>query len=139
LFRPKLPKITSTMQANDSSMAVRFDTTESARLNLFDTSSWGPFCDITLTLKKARQSDNGAWVKIDDYLCRPDQAMPPSAASLTARGAPCRLQNLAGIEVDDLVPRGARPPPPRPGDVAIGSLAHRPDAIVTSNLPATIC
>jgi hypothetical protein len=51
-------------------MAVRSDAIESARSNLFDTSSWGPFCDITLTLKQARQSDNGAWVKIDDYSCR---------------------------------------------------------------------
>jgi len=51
-------------------MAVGFDTIESARLHLFDTASWGPFCDITLTLKQARQSDNGVWVKIDDYSCR---------------------------------------------------------------------
>lgn len=51
-------------------MTIRFDAIESARSNLFNTSSWGPFCDITLTLKQARQSDNGAWVKIDDYSCR---------------------------------------------------------------------
>jgi len=51
-------------------MAVRFDAIEAARSLLFDTSQWGPFCDITLTLKQARQSDNGAWVKIDDYTCR---------------------------------------------------------------------
>ena len=58
------------MHANNSSIAVRFDTIESARSHLFDTSNWGPFCDITLTLKQARQSDNGAWIKIDDYSCR---------------------------------------------------------------------
>lgn len=51
-------------------MAVGFDIIESARSHLFDTGSWGPFCDITLTLKQARQSDNGVWVKIDDYSCR---------------------------------------------------------------------
>ena len=28
------------------------------------------FCDVTLTLKQARQSDSGAWIKIDDYRCR---------------------------------------------------------------------
>ena len=41
-----------------------FGAIEAARSLLFDTSSWGPFCDITLTLKQARQSDNGAWVKL---------------------------------------------------------------------------
>jgi hypothetical protein len=43
---------------------------ESAKSRLFDTSSWGPFCDVTLTLKQARQSEKGAWIKIDDYPCR---------------------------------------------------------------------
>jgi hypothetical protein len=43
---------------------------ESAKSYLFDTSSWGPFCDVTLTLKQARQSERGAWIKIDDYACR---------------------------------------------------------------------
>jgi hypothetical protein len=51
-------------------MQVRSDPVESARANFFDTSSWGPFCDVTLTLKQARQSDGGAWVKIEDYPCR---------------------------------------------------------------------
>jgi hypothetical protein len=51
-------------------MVVRSDAIASARSYLFDTSNWGPFCDITLTLKQARQSDNGAWIKIDDYSCR---------------------------------------------------------------------
>jgi hypothetical protein len=51
-------------------MDVRSDPIESARSNLFDTSSWGPFCDVTLTLKQARQSDRGVWTKIDDYPCR---------------------------------------------------------------------
>jgi hypothetical protein len=38
--------------------------------HFFDTSSWGAFCDVTLTLKQARQPDSGGWVKIDDYRCR---------------------------------------------------------------------
>lgn len=40
---------------------------ESAKSHFFDTRSWGPFCDVTLTLKQARQSVRGGWVKIDDY------------------------------------------------------------------------
>jgi hypothetical protein len=51
-------------------MEVRADPFESAKSHLFDTSSWGPFCDVTLTLKQARQSERGAWIKIDDYPCR---------------------------------------------------------------------
>jgi hypothetical protein len=49
------------------SMAHHF---EYAKCQLFDTSSWGQFCDVTLTLKQARQSDSGVWVKVDDYPCR---------------------------------------------------------------------
>ena len=51
-------------------MEVRSDHFESAKSYFFDTSSWGPFCDVTLTLKQALQSDSGAWIKITDYLCR---------------------------------------------------------------------
>jgi len=51
-------------------MDVRSAPFESAKSHLFDTSSWGPFCDVTLTLKQARQSERGAWIKIDDYACR---------------------------------------------------------------------
>jgi hypothetical protein len=50
--------------------STRSDPFESAKSHLFDTSSWGPFCDVTLTLKQARQSERGAWIKIDDYACR---------------------------------------------------------------------
>ena len=41
-----------------------------AKLSLFDTSNWGPFCDVTLTLKQAQRLDNGTWTKVDDYPCR---------------------------------------------------------------------
>jgi hypothetical protein len=64
-FRPELPK-----HANNYSMEVRVDAFESAKSHLFDISSWGPFCDVTLTLKQARQCEMGAWIKIDDYPCR---------------------------------------------------------------------
>src|ERR1700730_11991213 len=52
------------------STKVRSDPFASAKSNFFDTSSWGVCCDVTLTLKHARQSDSGAWVKIDDCRCR---------------------------------------------------------------------
>ena len=51
-------------------MKARPDALESAKSHFFDTSNWGPFCDVTLTLKQARQSERGAWVRIDDYPCR---------------------------------------------------------------------
>jgi hypothetical protein len=43
---------------------------EWAKSNLFDTKGWGPFCDLTLTLRQGRRSDQGTWVKIADYACR---------------------------------------------------------------------
>jgi len=51
-------------------MEVRADHFESIKSLLFNTSSWGPFCDVTLTLRQARQPDGGGWVRIDDYQCR---------------------------------------------------------------------
>ena len=51
-------------------MEVASDPFASAKSHFFDTSNWRPFCDVTLTLKQARQSDRGAWVKLDDYPCR---------------------------------------------------------------------
>src|SRR5262249_24418646 len=53
-----------------NSMEVGLDTFESAKTRLFDTSSWGAFCDVTLTLKQARASEKGAWIKIEEYSCR---------------------------------------------------------------------
>lgn len=46
------------------------DRVEAAKAGLFDTSRWGPFCDVTLTLRQALQSEKGGWIKIDDYSCR---------------------------------------------------------------------
>jgi hypothetical protein len=51
-------------------MEARSRHVEYAKSSLFDTSGWGPFCDVTLTLKQTRKSDNGVWIRIDDYPCR---------------------------------------------------------------------
>ena len=57
-------------EAHNYLMEVRSDPFESAKSQFFDTSSWGEFCDVTLTLKQAWQPDRGGWLKIDDYWCR---------------------------------------------------------------------
>jgi len=62
------PAGTSAIHANINS--IEADPIESAKSNLFDTSSWGEFCDVTLTLKQGRQADGSGWVKIDHYQCR---------------------------------------------------------------------
>src|SRR5450631_848196 len=46
-------------EAHNYSMEVRSDPFESAKSHFFDTSSWGEFCDVTLTLKQAWQPDRG--------------------------------------------------------------------------------
>ena len=51
-------------------MEVGSDAVEAAKSNLFDTSSWGEFCDVTLTLRQGHQPDGGGWIKIEDYRCR---------------------------------------------------------------------
>jgi hypothetical protein len=51
-------------------MGARPDPFDSAKSHFFDTSGWGPFCDVTLSLKQARQSETGAWIKINEYSCR---------------------------------------------------------------------
>ena len=51
-------------------MEVRSDPIEVAKSHFFDTSSWGEFCDVTLSLKQGRQSNSGVWIKISDYPCR---------------------------------------------------------------------
>jgi hypothetical protein len=62
--------VSSEIHANSYSSDVRADPLESAKSWFFDTSSWRPFCDVTLTLWQARRLDTGGWVKIDDYQCR---------------------------------------------------------------------
>jgi hypothetical protein len=62
--------VSSEIHVNSYSSDVRADPLESAKSWFFDTSSWRPFCDVTLTLRQARRLDTGGWVKIDDYQCR---------------------------------------------------------------------
>ena len=62
------PTATSAIHANIHS--IETDPIESAKSNLFDTSGWGEFCDVTLTLKQGHQADSGGWIKIDPYRCR---------------------------------------------------------------------
>ena len=62
------PAATSAIHANINS--IEADPIESAKSHFFDTSSWGEFCDVTLTLKQGRQADGGGWIKIDPYRCR---------------------------------------------------------------------
>jgi hypothetical protein len=50
-------------------MEVKPEHFESAKY-FFDTSNWGPFCDVTLTLKQGYRPDSGAWVKIGNYPSR---------------------------------------------------------------------
>jgi hypothetical protein len=50
-------------------MEVTPDLFETAKSHFFDTSSWGAFCDVTLTVKQAQQNSSG-WVKVDDYRAR---------------------------------------------------------------------
>ena len=62
------PAAISAIQTNINS--IEADPIESAKSNLFDTSSWGEFCAVTLTLKQGHQADGGGWIKIDHYQCR---------------------------------------------------------------------
>jgi hypothetical protein len=59
---------TSAIHAKINSIGA--DPIESAKSNLFDTSSWGEFCAVTLTLKQGYQTDSGGWIKIDHYRYR---------------------------------------------------------------------
>jgi hypothetical protein len=41
-----------------------------AEPSLFDTAHWHSVFDVTLTLKQARMSDGGRWVRVDERECR---------------------------------------------------------------------
>jgi hypothetical protein len=62
------PAATSAIHGNINS--IEADPIESAKSNLFDTSSWGEFCDVTLTLKQGYQADGSGWINIDHFQCR---------------------------------------------------------------------
>ena len=57
----------SAIHANTAS--IEADAIESAKSNLFDTSSWREFCGVTLTLKQGQRADSGSWIKVDHYRC----------------------------------------------------------------------
>lgn len=56
------------IHANNAS--IEADAIASAKSNLFDISSWGEFCDVTLTLKQGHRAESGSWIKVDHYRCR---------------------------------------------------------------------
>ena len=62
------PAANSAIHANINS--IEADPIKSVKSNLFDTSSWGEFCDVTLTLKQGRQADGSGWIRIDHYQCQ---------------------------------------------------------------------
>ena len=95
-------------------MEVRSDPIEAAKSNLFDTSSWGEFCDVTLTLKQGRQSDSCAWVKISDYPCRQAFRHFMNLLNREVYGAACRrygkrLRVLPVLEKGEVRARALRP------------------------------
>ena len=54
-------------------MSAYFSATElsnQTKSRLFDISHWGPWCDVTLTLKQALQSDYGAKIFLDEHQCK---------------------------------------------------------------------
>jgi hypothetical protein len=60
-------EVTSVTHANNYSMEVRSDPFESAKSHFFDTSSWGEFCDVTLTLKQSL-AGRSRWLGKDQRL-----------------------------------------------------------------------
>ena len=43
---------------------------DQAKLRLFDIRHWGPWCDVTLTLKQALQSGYRAKIFLDEHQCK---------------------------------------------------------------------
>jgi hypothetical protein len=94
-------------------MDVRSAPLESAKSNLFNTSGWGAFCDLTLTLKQGRQSDRGGWIRIDDYPCRRAFHHFMNLLNRAVYGAAFRrhgkgLRILAVLEKGEVRPRALR-------------------------------
>jgi hypothetical protein len=109
-------------------MKARPHALESARSHFFDTSNWGPFCDVTLTLKQARQSERGAWVRIDDYPCR--QAFRHFINLLNRAAYGAAFRRTANVFVYYPCLRKARSARPR---YVHGSVARRADGIFIVN------
>ena len=99
-------------------MEVRSDPFKSAKSHFFDTSSWGAFCDVTLTLKQARQPDSGRWLKIDDYRCRQAFRHFMNLLNRAAYGAAFRRYGKAFVYCPYLKKARSAPAPYVPGIVA---------------------
>ena len=54
-------------------MSAYFSATElsnQTKSRLFDINHWGPWCDVTLTLKQALQSNYSAKIFLDEHQCK---------------------------------------------------------------------
>jgi hypothetical protein len=101
-------------EANNCFTEVRLDHFESAKSYFFDTRNWGPFCDVTLTLRQALLPDCGSWVKIDEYQCRQAFRHFINLLNRTVYGAAFRrhgkrLRVLPVLEKGELRARALRP------------------------------
>lgn len=79
--QPEAPPVASTAAALKQSFftstekrrrhgSAKTDAIVYAKADLFDTSNWGSFCAVTLTLKQGQQHESGKWIKIEDFRCR---------------------------------------------------------------------
>jgi hypothetical protein len=103
---------TAAIHANTASIEAY--AIESAKSNLFDTSSWREFCDVTLTLKQSYRTESGSWIKVDHY--RYGQAFRHFMNLLNKKvyGSACRrhgkrLRVLPVLEKGDVRARSLRP------------------------------
>jgi hypothetical protein len=90
------------------------DQFEPARSHFFDTSAWRSYCDVTLTLKQARQFECGRWIRIDDYPCRQAFRHFMNLLNRAVYGAAFRrhrkrLRVLPVLEKGDLCTRALHP------------------------------
>jgi hypothetical protein len=116
---------------------------QQAKSSLFNVSHWGPFCDVTLTLKQARQADNGAWVKIDEHQCKRafrlfinwlNQAVYGNAVRRRNK----RLRVLPVLEKGEVRSRALRPFERRPFFVQVQPMARPRGAYSSERCQRTI-
>jgi hypothetical protein len=93
---------------------VQGELVKQATSSLFDVSDWGLFCDVTLTLKQARQADNGAWVKINECECKRAfrffmKQLNRAVYGIAARRHNKRLRVLPVLEKGEIRSRALRP------------------------------
>jgi hypothetical protein len=106
------PPSTSAIHANTAS--IEADAIESAKSNLFDTSSWREFCDVTLTLKQGHRADSGSWIKVDHYQCGQAFRHFMNLLNKKVYGSACRrhgkrLRVLPVLEKGEVRARSLRP------------------------------